>query len=322
MRKVLLCTTALLLAAGLVFADALDKKIEAETQEPLQAARALDCTGALPLACGDVVTGDNTGLVDNNATYSCVSWNESGGETVYEFTIAGDEIVTFTLSNMTADFDLFLLGSCDPLDCIDYADNSVTTECLTAGTYYVVVDGYNGATGSYQLDVACESCEPPPPIENDVCETAIDLCLVSGEKTFDGSFSLAYTTIGAADDYSPGVYPSSCTGFGASGGDVVYVVCLEPGGTLDVTQTGDFDMAMYLITDCTDPAGTCVVGSDNCCTGADEFFTYTSVAGGTYYLIVDGYSTEGTGTVYGTVTGCCTTSTEEGSWGGVKTLFR
>lgn len=321
MRRFLLCTTALLLAAGLVYADALDKKIEAETQTAGSPVRALDCSGALPLACGDVVTGDNTGLVDNNASYSCVSWNESGGEIVYEFVLATDQIVNFALSGMTADFDLFLLGSCDPLDCITYADVSVTTSCLTAGTYYVVVDGYNGATGSFTLTVTCTDCPTPP--DNDVCETAIDLCAAAGEKTFDGSFSLSYSTLLANNDYSPGVYPSSCTGYGASGGDVVYVVCLNAGGTLDVTQTGTHDMALYLITDCADPAGTCVAGSDNCCSGADEIISYTSVAGGTYYLIVDGYSSGGTGTVYGTVTGCCgTTSTEEGSWGGVKTLFR
>lgn len=317
MRRFLLCSVALLLIGGVAFADALDKKIESETMPAQAAVRALDCSGAIAINCGDVVSGDNTALVDNNAVYGCTSWNESGAETVYLLTLATDQIVSFALSNMTADFDVFLLGSCDGADCLGYADASFNAGCLTAGSYYVVVDGYNGATGTFDLTVTCSACPTTP--DNDDCSTAIDLCGVAGEKT-DGSFNFAYTTVGAANDYTLAF--GGCTGYSSNGGDIVYSVCLAPGGTLDVTQTGDFDMSLYLITDCADPMGSCVAGSDNCCTGADEFFTYSSVAGGTYYLIVDGYSTTGTGTLYGTVTGCCTTSTQDNSWGGVKTLFR
>ena len=171
MRRFLLCTIALLLVGGVAFADALDKKIEAETAPAEVPVRALDCSGAIALNCGDVVSGDNTALVDNNASYGCVGWNESGAETVYLLVLTQDQIVNFALSNMTADFDLFLLGSCDGADCLAYADNSVTTSCLTAGTYIVVVDGYSGATGTFDLTVTCSDCPTPP--ENDDCATAI-----------------------------------------------------------------------------------------------------------------------------------------------------
>ncbi|MFH1277665.1 MAG: PPC domain-containing protein [Candidatus Eisenbacteria bacterium] len=319
MRKVLLCTTALLLVAGMAFAESAEKKLLAETVPPDgQGIRALDCSGATPISCGDVVTGNNTGIPSTASAYSCVSWNESGGEVVYTLTLTEASIVTAALSGMTGDLDMFLLTSCDENSCINYGDNSMTSSCLDPGTYYLVVDGYNGAQSAFTLTVNCVSCAPP---ENDVCETAIDLCAVAGEKRFDGSFNLAFNTALATNDYDPG--SGGCTGYSAQGPDLVYVVCLEPGGTLDACMNPSpyFDGSIYLITDCADPVNSCVAGDDS---GNPECIVYTSVAGGTYYLIVDGWSSSsaGTGTLYGSVTGCCTTSTEEGSWGGVKTLFR
>ena len=234
---------------------------------------------------------------------------------IYSLTLAVEQIVTVTISGMTADLDVFMLSACDENACIAYGNATFTTDCLAAGTYYIVVDGYNGAVSTFDLEVTCTDCPVTP--DNDTCDEAIDLCAVADGA---GAFNLLYTTIGAASDYSL-VYPS-CTGFSVSGNDIVYVVCLEAGGTLDVTQTGDVDMAMFLMTDCADPQNSCVIGSDNCCTGADEYINYTSVAGGTYYLVVAGYSLDPTGTLYGTVTGCCATDTESNTWGEMKALFR
>jgi len=308
--KVLTITAAAILVLGFsVSADELKKKDLADHGPILPATDALDCSGAIPISCGDVVAGDNSGGVDNANVYSCVSWNETGPDAVYELTLATDQIVTVGISNLQADLDVFILSSCSENDCVAYGDAGFTTDCLPAGTYYIVVDGYNGAMSTFDLSVTCGDC--PVSSDNETCETAIELC---------GTFDLGYSTIGAASDYP--LASSSCTGWSASGGDLVYSVCLEAGGTIDVTQTGNYDMSMYLITDCADAWTSCVAGSDNCCTGADEIISYTSVGGGMYYLIVSGYSTEGIGTLYGTVTGCCTTASEDHSWGETKSLFR
>lgn len=304
--------------AGMAGADDLAKKIEGELNAGLPATNTLDCSGAIPIACGDLVSGDNTGGVSTADVYSCISWDESGPDVVYEFTLATDQIVTVTISNMTADLDVFLLSACDEASCLEYGNTTFTTDCLTAGTYYIVVDGYGGAESAYDLEVACVDCPQTP--DNDTCEDAIDLC---GLADGTGAFNAAYTTVGANNDYDPGGFGNVCTGYSAAGGDVVYSVCLGTGGTLDLTQTGTHDMSLYLITDCSDPTGSCVVGSDNCCSGADEIISYTNTGGPTtFYVIVDGYSDEGAGTVYGTVTGCCATATEENSWGQMKELFR
>jgi hypothetical protein len=49
---------------------------------------------------------------------------------------------------------LFLLNGCNPANCIYYDDNQITTN-LAAGTYYIVVDGRDGATSFFQLNFSC-----------------------------------------------------------------------------------------------------------------------------------------------------------------------
>jgi len=322
MRNFLRCSLVLLLATGLATAGELEKKQAAQLPAENPTRGLLDCTGAVELFCGDVdVAGDNTG--DNVITnYGCTTLGYAGnGETVFFFTLASEQSVTIFMHDFTPDLDLFLLGSCDEEDCLAYSagvSDETVSACLAAGTYYVVVDGYgstlDGNEGAFLIDLTCEDC---PESFGETCEDATDLCALAGEK--DGTFSFGYSTLGTSNDYTY----NNCGGYSANGGDIVFVVCLEAGGTIDVTQSGDYDMSLYLVTDCADLYGTCVDGTDNCCTGADEFVNYTSVAGGTYYLIVDGYSTSGSGTLSGSVTGCCPpTATESDSWGGVKALFR
>jgi hypothetical protein len=82
---------------------------------------------------------------------------------------------------------------------------------------------------------------------------------------------------------------TSCTGFEAEGPDVVYRVLLAPLEKVEVTMTTDgWDDSIYLVTDCDDPAGTCILGSDLYPTGSN--FRYCSESGGTYYIICDGYN--------------------------------
>ena len=149
-----------LLVATVAFADEKGK----EAVAPVPVSRALDCTNAIPINCGDVVTGNtytNTNVVEY---YSCVGWQETGGEVVYELTLDPPDcyVVTATLSDYTGDPDVFILGSCDENDCLTYGNTTATTSCLEPGTYYVVVDAYYyNADADYTLTVTCEVCECP-----------------------------------------------------------------------------------------------------------------------------------------------------------------
>jgi hypothetical protein len=76
------------------------------------------------------------------------------------------ETVTVVLDNEVDDEDesveldiLVLMDDglgCNPASCIAYGLTSVTFEADPAMTYYVVVDGYNGAEGYYDLSVTCQ----------------------------------------------------------------------------------------------------------------------------------------------------------------------
>ena len=80
----------------------------------------LDCANAIPIACGEQVSGDNTGMPNNVDTYSCVGWEESGGEVVYELVLdpPNRHIIEADISPEGCDLDVFILASCDESDCI------------------------------------------------------------------------------------------------------------------------------------------------------------------------------------------------------------
>jgi hypothetical protein len=123
------------------------------------------CSSPLSITCGQLVNGSTTGRSNNIAAYSCISWDESGPEAIYGFTLTGSGTynVTAELSNISGgDLDVFLLaaGGCESGQCLtanSYGDTTATAENVPAGTYYVAVDGYAGASGSYTLNLTCSS---------------------------------------------------------------------------------------------------------------------------------------------------------------------
>ncbi len=118
-----------------------------------QSAR-LNCENAVVLANRAPFQGNTKGAPANIDTYSCRSdWNEKGPEVVHTITttIAGD--ITATLTNMSADLDLFIFDACDADRCIAHGGDRATYSNAPPGTYYIVVEGYKGSTGSYTLTV-------------------------------------------------------------------------------------------------------------------------------------------------------------------------
>jgi hypothetical protein len=152
-----------LLAAGLAVAHEGEKEKPFVQPEP-GALQLLNCDNAIPIYCGVPVTGNTYTNPDVVQYYSCVGWQETGGEVVYVLELDDCYILTMTLSDYTGDPDVFLLSACDENECIDYAHISTTTECLDPGTYYVVVDGYySNPSCDYTLTIDCEPCDCPVP---------------------------------------------------------------------------------------------------------------------------------------------------------------
>ena len=166
--RALTIVLAILLIASVAVAD---KKVDGVGVP--SGTRALDCTNAIPINCGDAVAGDNTGMPNNVVNYGCTTLSENGGEVVYELVLPEGlcQEVTVTMVPGGCDLDLFFLGSCDESDCLYYSGTTSTetivTGCLEPGTYYIVVDGYGssypGAECPFDLTVDCVECDCPVP---------------------------------------------------------------------------------------------------------------------------------------------------------------
>ncbi|RMG66981.1 MAG: hypothetical protein D6722_14005, partial [Bacteroidetes bacterium] len=114
------------------------------------------CQNPVPLACGDVYSGTTSGASSGASAYSCSNWNENGPEVVHTVTLAFPAEITATLSNLSVDLDVFILDACSAQSCVAYGDTSATLTNAQPGTYYIVVDGYNGASGDYTLTISCQ----------------------------------------------------------------------------------------------------------------------------------------------------------------------
>ena len=123
----------------------------------------LQCQDAISLECGVPYQGNNLNGGDNVSLYKSgqvLNVENNGPEIVHTFTVTEQSPVTIELKDLTANLELFLLSTCDQNSCIKYSQNPGTqSEIIQAlvepGTYYVVVDGYNGAVGDYTLQVDC-----------------------------------------------------------------------------------------------------------------------------------------------------------------------
>lgn len=126
----------------------------------------LYCGQAVELTCGEVFKYNNSYGADDVSLYTCgtnvYNVENNGPEVVHTFTTTTAGNVNVLLSGLSANLELFLLGECDRGECLRYSQNPGTSnESISAylepGTYYVVVDGYNGASSDYSLLVECEN---------------------------------------------------------------------------------------------------------------------------------------------------------------------
>ena len=151
------------------------------------------------------------------------------------------------------------------------------------------------------LPVAIAKGPKPGSTKQDLLPYAGDTC---ANATVINPASLPFTdessTVGAAKDVDPGV--SGCVlGLGP---DVVY--SFTPAATdiytIGATPTGSpavsFDISLYVITDCSNPAGTCVAGANTRGFGGGETVSPTLNAGTRYFIVVDSPNDAGQGTFH------------------------
>src|SRR5262249_39432109 len=156
--------------------------------------------------------------------------------------------------------------------------------------YYGRIAAFSSQTGTYMAFLTCTPSSAPA---NDKCDGAIALTC--------GAVFLAGNTGDACPDYT--LPEGGCTGFRADGRDVVYKIAAFTGDSLYLDYEQDqADASIYIVTDCSNPGGTCVAGSDSTLVGGHERLFYRFPSAGTYYIILDSFTpgTGGPGTASGT----------------------
>ena len=264
------------------------------------------CEPAWKLACGDSETWGNYlwGSTNNIDDYPCTNWVYEGPEYTYVFVAPVSKPITVVLTEETAETDLLVLQAtdqliCDPDACVATGFSEVTFDAVAGTTYYLVVDGWAGAEGSYTITVDC-----PPDVEfdcsddmdndedgatdcdDDDCALA-DACAVdcnpgSGALTVECGFgedwyNFGYDSTNKANDYA-------CTGDDLSGPEVSYTFTTLYDGEVIVSLSEETAETELLIVE--DAGDKCVV--ENCIAHDQAEVTFNAKAGGIYHLVVDG----------------------------------
>jgi len=119
------------------------------------------CAPTFTAECGGHYHGDTRlpGTADEIDRYSCATWEESGPEDVLSFTAPSDGSVTARISGHTVDLDIFILedtgAGCVSTGCIAFHNNTAVFDAVAGRTYYIIIDGYLGVSGDYNLEVVC-----------------------------------------------------------------------------------------------------------------------------------------------------------------------
>lgn len=130
------------------------------------------CNAPYSITCGQPFSKNTANGSNNWETYGDET-DYTGNEVIHTITLPDFAQISITLSGLTADLDMFLV-----LDCINgtpvasnIQENTIDEVVKLSNfsdspqTYYLIVDGFQGATSAYQL--TCQilgTCEIPVPV--------------------------------------------------------------------------------------------------------------------------------------------------------------
>jgi subtilisin-like proprotein convertase family protein len=287
------------------------------------------------LACGGSVSGNTADdgmprLIDR---YACTTWNASGPEIAYSFSPTDNGIATAALIDVAEgqDLDIYVLDDlgegCHSDGCITYGDVDAPFEYFAGKTYYLVVDGYLDAAGSFSLTLDCTDPLPgddddsvgddddaAPPVA-EICDDEIDndgdgrvdcgdsdcaadLSCTGGVCNVASTLSEGSSVEGANDEAgSTSVVGSySCEpSWDESGPEYVYqyVATMTGEATLAITETPNGPLE-YLFGSFDDLDlfvldGTSSCDPNSCVVAGDTAVTWNVTTGSSWYLVVDGF---------------------------------
>jgi len=230
----------------------------------------------------DTLQNDTTGAVSELPGYSCFGWDESGPEQIYKLEVTEQLVLYAGLSDLQSDLDLFLLDDCDTDACIAHANTEFAT-LVAAGTYYLVVDGYQGAAGPYTLVISGHHQGVPEAI----CDTSSDLAAIP----IDWPLAEARTDTLFGRPNLIQVY--SCNPILRTGGEVWYAISLPPEWQLDANVTSipmGLDPCLWLFDGC-GPSPACLEFVDAGGAGEVENLSWSNDGNETVtvYLAIDSW---------------------------------
>lgn len=113
----------------------------------------LDCSTAIHVRCGDVITGSTATLPNTAYDYSCSGVLDDGGEQVFILDLPAPAIVTATITDGPF-FNIYLLYICDENTCLSWDTDQIICSLLP-GTHYFVLDSDDLLSGSYEVQFEC-----------------------------------------------------------------------------------------------------------------------------------------------------------------------
>ena len=140
------------------------------------------CAPVFDIGCGENLVGDtadwNSGATSVMKHYSQGVGTFDGPELVYRFVAPADGEVRLRLVDpapMEIDHDLFVLEEvCAPDHTVGAGFNAVPFDVRQGQTYFLVVDGYDGAAGAFEVAVECANPAPPAGAPADGAEPPCD----------------------------------------------------------------------------------------------------------------------------------------------------
>ena len=241
-----------------------------------------ETTLTLTIGNADTLQNDTTGAVSELPGYSCFGWDESGPEQIYELEVTEQLVLYAGLSDLQSDLDLFLLDACDTDACIAYANTEFAT-LVAAGTYYLVVDGYQGAAGPYTVVISGHDQGVPEAI----CDTSSDLAAIPID--WPRSPWSTDTLFGRPNL----IQAYSCNPILRTGGELWYAVALPSEWQLDANVTNipsGLDPCLWLFDGC-GPSPVCLDFVDVGGAGEDESLSWSNDGAETVtvYLAIDSW---------------------------------
>ena len=245
-----------------------------------------ECENALPIACGETVTGTTANATFDATAPACGGVDITAPGVWYEFTDNSGLITDYTISLCGGtDYDSKLTvysGACGALVCETANDDScglqseVSFQSDGNTTYYILVHGFLNATGNFTLNVDCTPVPPP----NDMIVNAIDVDQVGFPYTDTAVAMPAATTENGS--------PAGCDLTGANG--VWYKFTTNVDGNADATivsPAGASSVTFYTASDenATEADLTWVDQNSNQCAPGTSASIFT-LANQTYYVFV------------------------------------